>query len=222
MVRLLKAELFKLTRLRALWLLLVVSSVMGGLRGTTAVLRDSALTEYEVYLMELMPDLFYSALICVFASVFVCGEFSNRTFGSSFLSGCARRDVFLAKATIFFVGMLPMILFPVMTSTIIASIGNGFGREWSRAVAFDAAAGLLCYLFRYFFLGGFVLLAAALVRDRIGTFGAGMFGAYVILFMAGNLMERQVSLGLFLMVSLLETAVMSTVATLIFAKRDLR
>ena len=65
MTNLLNAEFYKLRKSAAFRLLLMFAFMFGGLRGLTPVIREVSLTGYEMYAMELKPDLMYGALICI-------------------------------------------------------------------------------------------------------------------------------------------------------------
>ena len=68
----------------------------------------------------------------------------------------------------------------------------------------------------------FALLASSLVKDRIGTFGIGMAGMYLMMFVAANNLESPDTICLFIVASLFEIAVMLAAAVFIFEKLDLK
>ena len=222
MNKLVKAEFFKLFKSMAFRLLLFFSLSMGGLHGLMAVLRVDAIMGYEVLSMELAPDLIYAALICLFTNSYVCDEFSNRTFGMSLLCGFSRRNVFLAKTLVFFTGLLPLVILPVIVSTAITTLGNGFGVTWDDKIAFDVTSRVLCYIFCYLFLGSLALLAASTIQDRIGSFGAALAGMLVLMFTVKIDFQRLEILWIFIPASLIATMVTSTMAVLVFTKRDFK
>lgn len=222
MTNLLNAEFYKLRKSAAFRLLLMFAFVFGMLRGITPVIREVPLTGYEMYTMELKPDLMYGVLICIFISSYFCDEYSNRTFHMSFLCGSRRRTVFLAKAITCFMGLLPIILLPIAVSTAVVTAVNGFGGMWSENLILDVISGLFCYIFRSLSLGSFALLAASLVKDRIGTFGIGMAGMYLMMFAVTNNLESPDTICLFMAVSLLEIAVMLAAAVFVFERTDLK
>ena len=222
MINLLKAEFYKLRKSEAFKLLLVFAFVSGMLRGGTPVIREVPLTGYEMYTMELKPDMLYGTLICIFVSSYFCDEFSNRTFHMSFLCGGRRRTVFLAETIIFFVGLIPIVLLPIAVSTAVVTANNGFGLKWDHNLVSDVLLGLFCYIVRNLALGSFALLAASIIKDRIGTFGIGMAGIYLIILTVINNLESPDTICLFIMVSLLEITVMLAAAVFIFEKADLK
>lgn len=184
-----RAEFFKLIRSQSFWLLFAFVFVMGILNGRPG----SSITGYTVYHVMLMPDSLYSVLNGLWAASFVCGEFSNRTFGMSFFSGATRCKVFLSKAVVFIAGGLLLHLLSVMIPMSIATVGNGFGTEWNKAVAYEMALDLACFIFEGLFMECFALFAASLIRDRIGTFAIGTLGSYMIMLLTQS-MENSASL----------------------------
>lgn len=222
MTNLLNAEFYKLLRSVAFRLLLMFVFVSGGLRGVTPVIRKIPLTGYEMFTMELKPDILYGALICIFVSSYFCDEFSNRTFYMSCLCGGRRRTVFLAKTITFFVALIPIVLLPIAVSTAVVTTVNGFGGTWSEKLIFDVISELFCYIFRSLSLGSFALLAASLVKDRIGAFGIGMAGIYLMMMTVINNLESPNTINLFIVVSLLEIVVILTAAVFVFERTDLK
>lgn len=212
-----RAELFKLKKSQFFWLLFVFVLIMGILNGRPGL----AITGYTVYHVMLMPDILYSGLVGLWAASFVCDEFSNRTFGMSFFTGATRCKVFLAKAVVFIVGGLLLHFLSVVIPMSVATIGNGFGTEWDRTVAYEMALGLVCFIFEGLFMECFALLAASLVRDRIGTFVVGTLGSYMIMLLTQS-MENSVSLMRVIFVLIFGVVASLWLATAIFIKRDLR
>lgn len=222
MTNLLKAEFYKLCKSVAFRLLLVFALVFGMLRGGTPVIREVPLTGYEMYTMELKSDLLYGVLICIFTSSYICDEFSNHTFQMNLLCGSRRRTVFLTKAMTFFIGLIPILLLPIAISTAVVTAANGFGGKWERELIFNVISLLFCYIFRSLSMGSFALLAASLLKDRIGTFGIGMAGMYLMMFVAANNLESPDAIYLFIVTSLLKIAVMLAAAVFGFEKMDLK
>ena len=119
-------------------------------------------------------------------------------------------------------GLLPIVLLPIAVSTAVVTAGNGFGGSWGEAPVLDVMLGLFCYVLRNLSLGSFALLAASLIRDRIGTFGIGMAGMYLMMFVVANNLESSDTICLFIAVSLLEIAVMLATAVFAFEGTDLK
>lgn len=211
-----RAELFKLIKSQFFWLLFAFVFIMGILNGRPG----SSITGYTVYHVMLMPDIFYSGLVGLWAATFVCDDFSNRMFGMAFFCGATRCKVFSAKAVVFMAGGLLLHLLSVIIPISVAAVGNGFGIEWNKAVVCEMALGLVCFILEGLFMECFALLAASLIRDRIGTFAAGTVGCYMIMLLTqsmentGSPMREIFTLIFGLLVSL-------WMAAAIFIKRDL-
>lgn len=119
-------------------------------------------------------------------------------------------------------GLLLIVLLPIAVSTAVVTTVNGFGGTWSEKLTFDIISELFCYIFRSLSLGSFALLAASLIKDRIGAFGIGMAGIYFIMLTVINNLENPNTISLFIVVSLLEIVVILTAAALVFERTDLK
>lgn len=212
-----RAELFKLIKSQLFWVLFAFVFIMGFLNGRPG----SAITGYTVYHVMLMPDILYSGLVGLWAASFVCDEFSNRTFGMSFFSGVTRCKVFLAKAVVFIAGGLLLLFLSVVIPMSVATVGNGFGTEWNKTVAYKMALGLVCFIFEGLFMECFALLTASLIRDRIGTFAVGTLGNYMIMLLTQS-MENSISLMGAIFVLIFGVVASLWMAVAIFIKWDLR
>lgn len=222
MAKLIKAEFFKLSRSREFLLLLTAALGMGILNGIMPIRRGYSITGYEVYRIMLVPQLSDVILLCIFAAFYVCGEFSSRTFGRTFLCGYARGQVFFAKMIVYFADLFPIILLPIAVVTAIVTAENGFGVEWGAAMAVDVGARLLCYILDGFFKGSFVLLAASIIRDRLGTFGVALAGLYAMILFSGSAAEEQAISWVFILVTVTGAAAMLAAAAYLFVKRELK
>lgn len=216
MKNLIKAEFFRLSKSLSFWLLLVFAFVMGVLYGI------SPLTGYEICIVRLTPELFSAIWICIFAVSFICCEFHDRTFGRSILCMTTRQKVFLAKALVFFTGTLPIMLLPVIVSTIIATTRNGFGQEWNAMLVSVIIQRLISYIFWGFFMDSCALLMASLIRDRVGTFGAGVVFMYIMMSMEAGGIGIWDSFGIAHVLYLIKIVIIMAIATFIIVKRDLK
>jgi len=211
-----RAELFKLIKFQFFWLLFAFVLIMGILNGRPG----SSITGYTVYHVMLMPDILYSGLVGLWAATFVCDEFSNRMFGMTFLCGETRCKVFLAKAVVFMAGGLWLHLLSVIIPISVATVGNGFGIEWNKAVVCEMTLGLICFILKGVFMECFALLAASLIRDRIGTFAAGTLGSYVIMLLTQSMGNSVLPMRAIFML-IFGLSVSLWMAVFIFVKRDL-
>lgn len=213
MVKLIKAECFKLQKLYSFPIILLLTLAIGIMPGF------SSYTGCQVYSLGLIPELFDAVLISVFTADFVCMEFSNRTFGNAFLCGTSRKNVFLAKLVVYFLGLLILILIPMAASTAVATLRNGFGADWN-GVALEIESEILVYILYRFSMAGFAILVASVIRNPIGTIGISSAGIYLVT-LTQNPMENSAAQDMYI-VLIIKTAILLSVATFIFVRRDLK
>jgi len=213
MRKLIKAEFYKLHKLHSFHIIFLFTLAIGILRGFTPY------SGYQVYTVGLFPELFDAVLISVFTAAFICTEFSNRTYGNALLCGTLRQNVFIAKLTAYFPGLLVLILVPLVVSTSVATVRNGFGANWD-AVALEIAAKSLFYIFHRFSIAGFAILTASVIQIPIGTLGLSVAGIYLMAIIQ-NSEENPVTQNT-LIVFIMKTAILLFTATFIFMRRDLK
>ena len=209
MGKLLKAEFYKLHKLYSFRMIFLFVLAVGMLRGF------SPYSGYQVYNIGLVPELFDAVLIAVFTAAFLCTEFSNRTFGNAFLCGTSRQNVFFAKLVVYFPGLLVLILFLLILSTLLATMRNGFGADWE---ALEMAAKFLFYIVHRISMAGFSILVAVVIQNSLGTLGLSVAGIYLM-----SLSQNSVANSLTqdtLIDSIIKTAIFLSAATFIFRKRD--
>ena len=190
MKRLLKAEFFKLSKEWSLWPLMLFSMVDGYLDGAVPVRYDVMITGYEMYVMRLLAGLRYEVLVCVFAAAFVYSDYKNHTLIHSFSGGFQRSQIFLAKATAFFSGILPIVLLHICVATAMAVSQNGWGIPLNDTdFLMDMSLRMLWYLAGCFCAGSCVLLAIPLTKNYFGAFGLGICMTYVIQMLGASVQE---------------------------------
>ena len=213
MRKLIKAEFYKLRKLRSFHIIFLFAIAVGILNGF------SPYTGYQVYFLGLIPELFDVILISAFAAAFICTEFSDRTFGNAFLCGTLRQNVFLAKLAVYFPGLLILILIPLAASTAVATLENGFGAGWD-AVALEIGSKLLVYVLYKFSMAGFAVLVASVIWNPIGTLGLSAALIYLAV-LTQNPVEISAAQDMFI-AFITMTAILLFAATFIFIKRDLK
>ncbi|MCM1045136.1 MAG: ABC transporter permease [Candidatus Gastranaerophilales bacterium] len=216
MIRLVKAEIFKLLKSPFFWMLFLFALLMGILNGKPG----SPVTGYMVYQVMRMPNTLYAGWTGLFAAAFVCDEFSNRTFGMSLCCGATRCKVLLSKALIFIAGGFLLNFASFMVALAVADMGNGFGIEWNRTAVYEVIAGVVCFVLETILMGAFALLTAVLTQDRIGTFAVGAAGSYIIMFLGHAVGTFFYGIEIFLL--LLGTVGALWAAVAVFEKTDLR
>ena len=97
MGKLIQAEFLKLSKLRAYKILLLCAVTVGVLfSGLTLGMQPEMVEEfgtpdgYSMFLSSLTDTQMYMILSVIFAAIFVCNEYTNRTFGMSLFSGHPR------------------------------------------------------------------------------------------------------------------------------------
>ena len=190
MGKLIKAECLKLSKLRSYKIFLLCAAAMGLMMGCTLMYIPaedlpavySGQDGYSIYMSVASDIEVFTPLPFIFAILFVCPEFSNRTFSISLFSGCSRRNMILAKAIIFLVGLIPIIFVVPLVAGIAGSIITGFGHAdvqmWGALVQTTLLAAL-----GHVSVGGFFFMMAVLIKNTVGTIGAGiglLFGAELL------------------------------------------
>lgn len=238
MTNLMKVEFFKLRKsfgFKALCLCNIASL----LSSAVLLLAGAKGSGYKVLIVSLTYVLHHAFIGYLFAAVFLCGEFSNRTFGMSLLCGYSRRKVFLSKILVFLFGLLLLFLIYTGISTIVLSIGNGFGS----ALSADILLLLFCGMLGNIAMGTVIILIAVITKKAIVTIGAGIGVTYALLFTESNFQEgwpafvkytysyqigqmkfwgEGFSLWTFLVVTLLTSVITLVISSLIFEKMELK
>ena len=240
MKNLIKAEWFKL-RKSLLFKMLCLCNAASLI--TTAVLNllgSKGSTGYETLLISLGYVLHHSIIGYVFASFFLCGEFSGRTFGISLSCGFSRRKIFGAKVFMFLAGLLFLFLIYTSAGMFVATVLNGFGK----GLSIDIVLLLLCALVGEAAMGSVMLLVAVAVKKAAIAVGVGIGITYCLLlgrtyylqtgifpyikytysFQAEQLMlfGKNFSLGTFLAVMLVTTVISLVTAGFIFERAELK
>ena len=213
MVRLITAEFYTLRRLRLFQMIFLSALVVGILNGFAPY------TGYQVYSVSLIPELFDAILVSAFTAAFVCTEFSNRTYGNAFLCGVMRQNVFFAKLVVYFPGLFILILIPLVTSTAVATLRNGFGAGWA-TVALEVGAEFLVYILYRFSMAGFAILVASVIQNPVATLGLSAAGIYLAV-LTQNSMENSTVQDAFI-AFIIKILLLLSVATFIFIRRDLK
>lgn len=212
MRNLIKTEFYKLEKFPSVRMIFLFTCIVAMLRGF------SPYPGYQVYIIALVPELFDAVLVSVFTAAYLCAEFSNRTFGNAALSGVSRQNVFFAKLTAYFLGLLVLVLLPLAVSVCVATIRNGFCADWD-AVVWDIIEKLLFYILYRFFMASFAIFAATLIQNSIVMLGTGVAGIYLITLIKKP-MEHPVT-QITLLFTIIEISIFLSLATFIFAKRKL-
>lgn len=186
MGKLLKAEFLKLSKSMGYKVLLLCAAGVGVLVGCIVTILDvtAEANGRLIYLQILSETQTQAMLAIIFASVFVCNEFSNRTFGIGIMSGCSRLHLWLSKGIVYITGLLSIIFTYPLVGTIITTVRRGFGET---SVSDWQHLGLTTFLFvmGIIAMGCFCFMLAMLVKNVGGTIGAGI-GLLMVLILAGQ------------------------------------
>lgn len=211
MKELIRSELFKLRKLPSVRMIFLFAFITGIIQGF------SPLPGYQVYIVSLGPELSDIILISVFTVIFLCTEFSNRTYGNAFLCGISRQTVFSAKLAVYFPALLVLILLPMTVSVSVTTMRNGFGTDWD-TVTGEIAATLLSYILYRFFMAGLAILAGVVIQNQIGTLGISIAGIYIITIIKPLKYPATQTV---LICTILQTAIILFVTARIFIRREL-
>lgn len=170
-----KAEFYKLHKFSSVRMISLFTLAVALFRGF------SPYSGYQVYLAGLQPELFDAVLISAFTVVFLCAEFSNRTFANALLCGVPRQNVFFAKLVVYFAGMLVLILFPLCVATFIATIRNGFGADWD-GVFMEMIIKFLFYMIDRSLMASFSVFVVSVLQNLMGSLGLSVAGMYLASF----------------------------------------
>lgn len=174
MGRLIKAEFLKLSKSFGYKILLLCMFGLSVLLGLLMADSETGMASgYSAYLSALTDTQVFIVFGSIFAAIFVCNEFSNRTFGMSLFSGCLRRDILLSKAIVFLVGFMPLVFAEPVITCVIASIRKGFG-DLNILVAMELIKTTILFIFGCSAIGGFCFMLAVLIKNSGGTIGAGI------------------------------------------------
>ena len=239
---LMKAEWFKLSKSRGYKALLLCNAA--SLFSTLCLVAMGAKgTGYEMYIIDLTYILHHAVIGYLFAAVFLCVEFSNRTFGMSLLCGHSRRKIFLSKAFVFLAGLLLLFFVYTGMTTIVVSIANGFGERISSGTCQNVIFLLFYGVLGYAAMGAVMILVAVVAKRTIVTIGAGIGITYSLLWAETNLSEALLpflkytysyqigqlpflgqgfSAGTFMMVMVLTFLLALLAATVIFERMELK
>lgn len=180
MVKLIRAELYQLRKGFMYKALLAFSAAIGIVFGIILIRNGSTVEGIRGVAVMGGGFLYNAALISFFAADYIAGEFANRTLAAEIACGASREALFGAKAIVFFAGLLPLLFLYDVITIVVLTVRNGFGAAWDAGTAVfvinRVAVSVLCN----FTMGACILLAAYLVRSRIGTAGLGIGGVYLL------------------------------------------
>lgn len=180
MKNLIKAEWFKLTKSFGFKVLLLCNAASLFTTVFLLVFAEAPGLGHRMFISALGYILHHTIIGTVFAAVFLCNEFSGRTFGTSLLCGCSRREIFLSKILVFFAGLLSLFLVYVGITTIVVSVVSGFGMEWSAKTCREVFFLLFCGMSGCVTMGAVIILVATITKKAVATIGTGIGSMYIL------------------------------------------
>lgn len=178
MKNLIKAEWFKLSKSAGYKVLLLCNAV-SVLTSVLLLVAGSTSPGYEMLVIGLTSILHHSVIGYLFAAVFICSEFSNRTFGMSLLCGSSRKKVVLSKIIAYLIGMTILFLVYVCATTLVMTLANGFGvgAKYIKEVVLLLVCGILGNMA----ISSVIILVATIAKKTITTIGIGIGLTYASL-----------------------------------------
>lgn len=173
---LVKAEWFKLSKSFGFKMLCLYNAASSILIAVFCLIAGTKATGFAAIRMSNSYVLHHSMIGCLFAAVFLCGEFTNGTYGLSLLSGYSRKKIFLSKILIFLFGFLGLFLFYTCGIAIVVSLVNGLGEPDDMNVLFMLCCGIVGYAT----MGMIILLISVMAKRSFVTVGAGMALTYAL------------------------------------------
>ena len=181
MGNLIQAEMLKLSKSFGYTILLLCSAAFGVFVGGIFIFMNPGFipSGYTVYMDLLNETQSKYLLLGVFAATFIGNEFSQRTFGIAILSGCSRISLLLAKAAVYTVGLIPLILLCPLVGSAIMTFYSEFGEMnpelWQHLflTSFSRIVGMITV--------GFFCFMFALLTRKIAAIIGGTIGILVLL-----------------------------------------
>lgn len=178
MKNLIKAEWFKLSKSVG-YKILLLCNALSILTSALLLVAGSTSPGYEMLVISLTSILHHSVIGYLFAAVFICNEFSNRTFGMSLLCGSSRKKVFLSKIFAYLIGMTILFLMYVCATTLVMTVANGFGIGVKYIK--EIVLLLLCGILGNLAISSVIILVATVAKKTIATIGVGIGLTYASL-----------------------------------------
>ena len=244
MIHLLKAEPLKLRKSLGFWILMAVSVtipvIMFILMKTMSEAEGAKLTGLKAYYSGIADVQARGFLTSILAAIFICGEFSNRTFGLSLFSGFTRRKLMFSKIAVLFAGSLIINAVYPLVMCALFTLAFGFGGD------FSAHFGTMARDMGLFLLGvttmtSFCAFLAYLIRNVGGSIGTG-FGGCIMLFLLAQIPVARIqavtkfsfitqwskinradfNLSLYLGVMIVTLVILLTASAIVLEKSDLK
>lgn len=194
MANLIKAELYKLKKLTAYKALLVIYLVIEAAVQINNISNSVVYPEYNPtytgaeWLLNLHQTLLlYSVAIFLFTAFYVRGDFTDHTFHSCLLCGVPRKNAFWAKMVSLFAGIVPLMLVPSLTGTVLWSVHAGFGVGFSVEAVLIIVKAFARQFLASLMLASHAVFFAVIAKSKIGAFVLSFGALYVFGVLRGNI-----------------------------------
>lgn len=137
-------------------------------------------TAYEYYYMSFGSGETVVIFICIFASLFICSEYSNGTFKLTIAKGKGRLKTYLAKLTsISIVSSIYSILF-ILATVILSAIFFGWGVPMGGEEILRMLIYLVTVVFAHIAFGSLLTMLAFVLRSTAASIALGICGAMIV------------------------------------------
>ncbi len=194
MYNLIKADFFKLRKALSYKILLIVEVALCLLlvgmmiyaannleipEGVT-ISGDLSMSGFDGFLSSLTQVQFNITYLSIFAALFICSDFTNRTIVGALSTGHSRISVIFSKLIVYLVGAVGLLLVMPVLMTLLLTIINGFGRELTGELIGFMVRSSALYLLQNLAMACFCALLAYIFKS-IGPVVGSAIGSLMIL-----------------------------------------
>lgn len=200
MKNLIKAEIFKLKKLRAYKAMLLIDLMIEAAVEMNNISNSIAYPKYNPtytgieWLLNTHQT--YYLMVILFVAFYVNGDFAGHTFYSCLLCGVPRKNAFWAKMIAVFAGIVPLMLASSLTGTLLWSIHAGFGVDFGAEAVFLVAKAFAKQILSSLMLVSNAVFFSVIAKSKIGTFSWSFGSLYVLAVLRGNI-ERVITIPAF-------------------------
>lgn len=119
MCKILKAEFYKLWKMKSFWGLILFSCILSWVLMLDGSLPSDTL-DFLSQILYTAPLLYF--LVMIFGTLFIGSDFENRTIQSYISAGQKRRHILLAKVTVHLAGCISILYLPLFACTVSGCI----------------------------------------------------------------------------------------------------
>ncbi|MDR1640474.1 MAG: ABC transporter permease [Clostridiales bacterium] len=169
MLKQIRAEFLKLRKSSGFLTIAVVMLVIAGFMSRLYMSAADPVTGYEAFKRAITTVELQILFVGIFAAVFICDEFQNRTIGASVYGGNGRLSVVIAKLVAFFSGVLVVAAVFLAIIIITLSIVNGFGEELTTSTTLWLCQAVFLYLLGCVAMASFSAMISYIAKSVLET-----------------------------------------------------